>query len=234
MRIKSIDEITDYKLFKKEFEQDFYGTVGTIDEAGANLSRVLKMLEGDVDFLIITASRGDKSRKENSSNNNALIKDIRDKLGKKIGAYKLVGHWKECSEELKDNEKITDCKGTVKHTIEETWLIIKPADVDVDKLETLAKENARRYNQDAYIIRKSGKLTVNGKDGTVWEDLGKASKDSISSGFSRVLSKQGYTELAKMRKHGRTNNIIFENLYVSVPKDNNSSRQLFKQSNILY
>lgn len=207
---------------------------GIIDESGAGLARVLQKLESGVDFLFITAFRGSKSIKDNLKENNKLIQAIRAELSKKVGAYKMVGHWKECSVPLKDGEKIEDCKGSIQNALEETWLILKPNDVQSEDFNTLAQKIAKKYHQDAYVIRMNNKLTLNGKDGTVWEDLGKASKDSLSNGFKKILQTQGYSELKKLRTKGRSENIVFEGIKLIVPKDNNMSKMLFVAANILY
>lgn len=207
---------------------------GQVDESGAGISRVLKTLENNADFLIITAFRGSNTKKENQKANNELIKYIRSEFGNKAGAYKLVGHWKECSEPLEDGQKISDCKGTIKDSLEESWLIARPKDVTKEDFFSTAKKTAKKYNQDAFVIRQNGVLTLNGKDGETWADLGKANKKSLSTGFSRVIDVQGYSELKKTRKSGRNINIIFEELSIMIPKGNNSSKQLFSVANILY
>jgi len=217
------------------FIEEFYkNDIGELDESGAGISRVLQQLDSDVDFAMITAFRGDKSKKTNTSNNNALIQNIRKDLVKNVGAYKIVGHWKECTVPLKDGETIKDCKGSVENALESTWLIIKPDNISSDRFENAIKKQAKKYNQDAYVIRKNGKLTLNGKDGEVWDDLGKVNKKSLSTGFSRILDTQGYSELEKDRKHGKNRNIIFEDIYTIKPKNQNSSKSLFSHSNILY
>ena len=225
------NETREMREIKEIYEKEYYGT---IDESGAGLSRILKMLEDGNDFLIITASRANKSKKENLANNNKLIKDIRSKVGKKIGAYKLVGHWKECNKPLKKGETIKDCKGSIVNSMEESWLITRPERVSREEFSNIAQDMAKKYDQDAYIIRLNGKLTVNDKNGEIWEDLGKANKKSISAGFERIIDVQGYSELAKLRKKGRITNIIFEDLYLVVPKDSNSSKMLFSSAKILY
>lgn len=219
------------KILQERYEIDSYGT---IDESGAGISRVLKTLEDGNDFLIITASRGKFSKKENAKRNSQLIKSIRDELGVKSGAYKLVGHWKECNHKLEDGQKISDCKGAIKDELEESWLIPKPKNIAPEEFLDIAKKVAKKYDQDAFVIRIDGKLTLNGKDGTVWEDLGKADKKSISTGFSRIIDVQGYSELKKQRNKGRNINIIFEDIALVVPKDNNNSKRLFASANILY
>jgi hypothetical protein len=216
------------------FKQYITDGIGEINEAG--ISRVLKTLEDGVDFAIITAFRGSKTTKENLKDNNQLIKDIRGELGQKVGAYKIVGHWKECSEPLEDGETIKDCKGKIVNALEESWLIPKPQNIETQRFENVIQKAARKYDQDGYVIRKNGKLTVNGKDGTVWDDLGKADKKSISTGYQRILDQQGYSELKKDRVKGKSRNIIFENFRIAVvnPKDSNISRTLFKKGGFLY
>lgn len=227
-RMSSIENALEIK------EQYDDGYVGTIDESGAGMSRVIKMLDDGGDFIMITASRGDKSRKENQKNNNDLIRYIRQELGMKTGAYKLVGHWKECSEVLGDGETIADCGGDIVDTLEESWLIIKPNNVSSDDFLDMANKAAKKYHQDAYVIRKEGKLTLNSKNGDVWGDLGRAGRESLSTGFRKIMGLQGYTELKKTRDSGRIQNIVFEGVYLSVPKNSNFSRMMFKEMNILY
>lgn len=213
------------------YEREYYGT---LDESGAGLSRVLSKLEENIDFLFITASRGNFSKSENKQRNNELIKSIRSEIGEKIGAYKIVGHWKECSIPLKDGETIQDCKGSIENSLEETWLFTKPDNISSEEFDKIAQKNARKYDQDSYVIRSNGKLELKGKDGSSWVDLGIASKQSLSTGFEKIVNVQGYSELAKLRSKGRTANIIFEEIYLAVPKNNNSSKSLFKNSNILF
>ena len=222
MELLSVEQFLKLNTIKHIFERE---CEGTLDEAGAGLSRILKQLESGKDFIMISASRGNYSTKENNKRNNALLSEFRKKLG---GAYKLVGHWKECSIALKDGETIKDCKGQVSNTLEQSLLFIKLDDLDSKEFNSIAQSISKKYEQDAYVIRLNDKLTLNGKDGTEWTDLGKANKDSFSQGFSRIVNTQGYTELSKLRRKGRVNNIIFEDICTVVPKDNNSSRQLFE------
>ena len=216
------------------FKEYFYETIGKINEAG--ISRVVKTLEDGKDFAIITAFRGNKTIKQNIQNNNKLIKELRSDLGQEVGAYKIVGHWKECSVPLEDGETIKDCKGKIENALEESWLVKKPDSISSDRFENAIKKVAKKYDQDGYVIRKNGKLTLNGKDGEVWDDLGKANKDSISNGFKRLLDVQGYSELKKDRVHGKTRSIIFEEFEITSiePKDSNISKEIFRKGNFLY
>ncbi len=218
------------------FKQYLYESsiIGSIDESGAGMSRVLSILDKGKDFLFITSSRGDDSRNTVMSNNNKMLQDIRSEIGMKIGAYKIVGHWKECNHELKDGETIKDCDGDITNALEETWLIIKPDSVTSEEFNNIAMKMTRKYKQDAYVIRIDGKLEIRGKDGQSWGDLGKADKKSLSTGFNKIVNIQGYSELSKLRKKGRSQNIVFEDIYVVQPKNQNSSKMLFKAMNILY
>ena len=219
-------KLTDYLL-----EQ-----YGILDESGAGLSRVLSKLDSGVDFLFITAFRGSNSIKQNIKNNNELIKYARKELQIELGAYKIVGHWKECSIPLESGQTLKDCTGKIINALEETWLFTKPDNVSSEDFDKLAQKVARKYDQDAYVIRLKGKLTLKGKDGTDWADLGKASSKSLSSGFSKIADQQGYSELDKLRKRGRSANIVFEDVHLQlvVPKDQNMSKILFDKANILY
>lgn len=228
--MKSFKDLINPQTITESYERDYYGT---IDESGAGLSRVLSKLDSGVDFLFITASRGSLSKKENAERNNELIKYVRSEVGQKIGAYKIIGHWKECSVELKDNETIKDCPNVV-NALEETWLFTKPVNVSSEQFNDLAQKVSKKYEQDAYVIRLNGKLTLNGKDGIEWADLGSASKDSLTTGFNKIVNVQGYSELSKLRKKGRTENIVFESLYTAKPKDNIASKRLFSELGILY
>lgn len=232
IKLKSLNEFLEDVVLV--YETESYGTLIKIDEGGAKLSRVLKLFDSNQDFMMITASRGSNSKKENSLKNNELIKSVRAELGTKTGAYKIIGHWKECSIPLKDKETIKDCKGTITNNLEETWLITKPENVTSEEFDNIAQKIAKKYQQDGYVIRLDGKLQLKGKDGATWNDLGTASSKSLSAGFSKILDTQGYSELARNRKHGNAGNIVFENLYYAAPKDNISSKRLFSELNILY
>lgn len=215
------------KQLFEEYEQIGFGS---IDESGAGLSRVLKRMEDGNKFIMITASRNKYSKKENHRRNNELLRAYRDEFGKKVGAYKLIGHWKECSSPLKDNEKIGDCKGKIVNSLEETWMINVE---DLKVMEKFSQKMAEKYNQDAYIVLNGKDIKLKGKDGSVWETWKKPGYDSLSSGFAKIVDLQGYSELGKNRKHGNKQNIVFENLQIVIPKDNNASKMLFEKMGIL-
>ena len=225
-----------FKEFLVEHTEGLKPSIGKIDESGAGIKRVMSQLQSDKSFAIISAFRFSNSKKENISRNNRLIKEIRADLGIKTGAYKLVGHWKECSIPLKDGETIKDCKGKVTNALEESWLILKPDNVSDEEFEKAIQKQAQKYEQDGYIIRNTKGLFLKSKTGEVWEKWGDITKNNLKKGFEELLSRQGYTELKKDRVHGRVQSIVFESFEVDlvVPDDSISSKMIFGYSNILY
>ena len=225
-----------FKEFLRETKEDFKPSIGKIDESGAGIKRVMSQLQSDKSFAIISAFRFTNSKKENIHRNNHLIKEVRAELGTKTGAYKLVGHWKECSVPLKDGETIKDCKGKVTNALEESWLILKPDDISDEVFEKAIQKQAQKYEQDGYIIRNAKGLFLKSKTGEVWEKWGDITKDNLKKGFEDLLSRQGYTELKKDRVHGRVQSIVFESFDIDlvVPDDSISSKMLFGHANILY
>ena len=224
--------------------------LGQLLESGTGLSRVMSKLKDDgVEFGIITAYRGSHTPSENHRRNYELLKDVRSILShrngakgvgdiKGYGAYILVGHWKECSVTLTGDDDISKCTdrgGTLKDVLEESWLIVNEPKSD-EFFDTLVKM-AEKYDQDAFVSRVGDTFGVFGKQGNLMFSLGKVSKDTISSGFKRLISIQGYSELKKKRVHGNIDNIVFEDISLDgilVPKDCNSSHMLFSYGGILW
>ncbi len=223
-------------MFKEVFK-NYDLEYGVLDESGIN--RVLRKIKEE-DFLMITAFRGTYSLKENQKRNNNLIKDIRSTHNQKLGAYKMVGHWKECTEPLDDNQTLKDCagqNGKIKNVLEETWLIVRPDEITKEDFNRTAMKLAKKYQQDAYVI-KEDEIFLRGKDGSTWANLGGVTDNSLKIGFAGIADIQGYSELKKDRTHGRTNNIVFEGfegleLFAVVPDCTNSSRMIFKYGNIM-
>ena len=213
--------------------------LGMISEATFN--RIKKMIQDSKnDFVIITASRGDFSRKENQKRNTELLQELRKKLNRKdIGAYRLVGHWKECSKELPEGSDISDCSklgGKIIDSLEDSWFINIPQDIDKKEFENVIQELAKKYSQDAYIIRIDGKTELKGKDGSSWETFKNVSgnpDEFVTNGFKDLLGRQGFTQFKKDRDSGKIRSIIFEVSGVS-PKNNNMSKMLFTKMGIKY
>jgi len=227
--------------FKDFYEEYQYNEIGQIDESGAGIRRVVSRLKDAEAFAMISASRGIYSRKENRKRNNELIRELRTifDLPKGFGAYKLVGHWKECRNEtdLKEVFSPEDCPGEVVDEIEDSWLIIKPPQIGIFEFEKVIQKTAQKYNQDAYVWGENGKVFVKSKHGELWESLGKVSDKVLTKGFESVVNVQGYTQLKKDRAHGRVQNIVFKEsfeIHLVVPKDNIASKRAFTSLGISY
>lgn len=148
----------------------------------------------------------------------------------------MIGHWKECSKTLDKDQNISDCEkigGKLDDALELTWAFPKPDDVDSKDFFKIAIHLAKKYEQDVFIAKIDGDLGLFGKDGSRWEKWGNVSEKSISRGFSRIASIQGFSQTKKDRDKGLVRNIIFESINVSIPEDNNSSKQLFESIGIL-
>ena len=212
---------------------------GKISEA--TFERIKKMIQNsENDFVIITASRGDYTRKENQKRNTELLQELRKKLNRKdIGAYRLVGHWKECSKELPQGSNISDCSkigGKIIDSLEDSWFINIPQDIDKKEFEKVIQDLAKKYSQDAYIIRINGKTELKGKDGSSWEIFKNVSGNPdnfVTIGFKSLLRRQGFTQFKKDRDSGKIRSIIFEVFSVG-PKNNNMSKMLFSKMGIRY
>ena len=231
----------------KDIESIYLGEeyYGTLLESGASMSRVLKKLDEGHDFVVITAFRntdkkGNKlSIKDNRGANKALLGEFRTLAkNKKSGAYKLVGHWKECSVELPDGESISSCSlhgGTIIDAIEESWLILRHPETDRDDFKNAATTLAKKYNQDGYVARLGEVFAVFGKNGEVdFPFATKPTKKSMTTALSRVAELQGYSELSKWNKSGRTGAIIFEDWRIAVPHLTNSEFASFHYNNLLW
>jgi len=237
--------------FKRYLINDSDDEERKILESGASIKRVMSKLKDiTVDFGMITSFRkyDDKnnkvSLKVNQANNNKLLRTLRSKLGdnKGYGAYRLIGHWKECSIDLPDGTNISKCVsfgGKVESVLEESWLILNQP--KSDNFFNVLQSMAKQFNQDAFISRVNGDFGLFGKDGNKWESYGNLTDKSISKGFKDIIGLQGYSELKKKRSHGDIQNIIFSSISeniefdgISVPNDHNASYMLYKYMNLLW
>jgi len=197
-----------------KIDSEFYGT---ISEYGH------KFIENAInkDFFIISASRGENSKEENQKRNNELLRDLRKKFNRKtIGAYSLIGHWKDYDLDTEDYI--------------EFWFINVPDDLDFDELENAIQELAKLYEQDAYV-RRNKTINLKSKNGDIWQTFKNPSNvdDFVKQGFEKILSLQGFTQFKHDRDHGKVRNIVFE-WYNLKPKENIGSKRLFNEIGISY
>jgi len=158
-----------FKQFIVEYKQDLRDEVITggdvcfkqIDEA--SLSRVWEKLN-NVDFAIITAYRKSRDKEQNVAKN----RELRGSLNaKKLGAYPLVGHWREC--ELTD-VPYDKCPADKLHdVIERSYLVPRNKDVSPEEFKDLMFELAKKYEQDG-IVLKIDSLKMFGVYGSATQD----------------------------------------------------------------
>jgi hypothetical protein len=223
---KVLKNIIEKESFIKKFEED---EIGTIVEATFN--RVVNAIKNNT-FAMITASRGNYSKSENRKRNKQLLQDLREMLNtKSVGAYPLVGHWKECSVSLPEGAKISDCEklgGKLKDSLEQSWLINKPEGVSEDEFFDACVKLAKKYEQDGFVFKgEKHKFGVYTKNGDLDFAFNKEPDDeSITLGFEKIIDLQGFSQYKKDRDKGLVRNIVFETYFV-LPKDNISSKRAF-------
>jgi predicted nucleic-acid-binding Zn-ribbon protein len=223
---KILENVRCKEKFIKQFEEN---EVGTIVEA--TFKRVVSAIQNNT-FAMITASRGNYTKSENKKRNKQLLQDLREILGTKtVGAYPLVGHWKECSVELPEDSKISDCEklgGKLKDSLEQSWLVNKPEKVSEEDFFNACMKVAKKYEQDGFVFKgESHKFAVYTKDGKVDFAFSKNPDDeSITLGFEKIIDLQGFSQYKKDRDNGLVRNIVFETYFV-LPKSNISSKRAF-------
>tara|TARA_Y100001938_G_C8066944_1_gene420796 strand:+ start:645 stop:1319 length:675 start_codon:yes stop_codon:yes gene_type:complete len=152
-----------------------------ISEAG--LSRLLRKFEGGEDFAILTAYRGNLTKKKNIQRN----RQLRGELNKrKMGVYQLVGHWQEC--ELTDVDYDKCPKDKLKDVIERSYMTVKPKDMSSEDFEKLIVELIKRFDQDGAVL-KQGNYKIIEKNGNKFDIGSKLSLGKISQGYSQHVKK---------------------------------------------
>ena len=92
---------------------------------------------------VMSASRGDKSRKENSARAKKLDRDIRSKFGK--GATKVSGRYMEKDEKTGKKTKV-----------KERSHVISSGKMGKRKFKKAVKSLGKKYGQDAVITQQKG------------------------------------------------------------------------------
>lgn len=224
--------------------------------SGANLGRILQRLESSVDFIIVTSFRAfdvvdgalvPRSKSKNEKLFSGVPAEVRSELGTtRIGAYWLVGHWTESTPQ-----------GVV-DSVEYSWLLAKD-DPQVSEKAWLdiGTHLARKYDQDAFIIRQGGTMTLRSKDGSVLQTL--STVGAVEDAWANLAKLResgqpyGYSEVGKLHGRGRHIPLVFPEtkaasgayrvtgsgaaykpeFFVAEPH-NNSSKQYFKALGVQY
>jgi len=123
----------------KTFQQ-FIDDIPELDES--SMSRI-KAQSDKGGTAVMSASRGDKSNKENRARAKKLDKDIRGKFGK--GATKVSGRYMEKDEKTGKERKV-----------KERSHVIQSGKMGKRKFKKAVKSLGRKYGQDAVITQQKG------------------------------------------------------------------------------
>ncbi len=123
----------------KTFQQ-FIDDIPELDES--SMSRI-KAQSDKGGTAVMSASRGDKSNKENRARAKKLDKDIRGKFGK--GATKVSGRYMEKDEKTGKERKV-----------KERSHVIQSGKMGKRKFKRAVKSLGRKYGQDAVITQQKG------------------------------------------------------------------------------
>tara|TARA_B100000579_G_C22814252_1_gene846937 strand:+ start:1115 stop:1612 length:498 start_codon:yes stop_codon:yes gene_type:complete len=92
---------------------------------------------------VMSASRGDKSRKDNSARAKQLDKDIRGKFGR--GATKVIGKYDEKDKKTGETKRV-----------KERSHVIQQGKMSKRKFKKAVKSLGRKYDQDSVITQQKG------------------------------------------------------------------------------
>ena len=126
----------------KTFRDFLYDVHDVIDLDESSMSRI-KAQSDKGGTAVMSASRGDKSNKENRARAKKLDKDIRGKFGK--GATKVSGRYMEKDEKTGKERKV-----------KERSHVIQSGKMGKRKFKKAVKSLGRKYGQDAVITQQKG------------------------------------------------------------------------------
>jgi hypothetical protein len=153
-----------------------------ISEAG--LSRLIRKYESEEDFAIITAYRGNKTKKENIRRNRQLRGELNSK---KLGPYQLVGHWQEC--ELEDVPYESCPKDKLKDVVERSYFVPKREDMSDEKFESLIASLCKKFQQDGAVLGQKGNVQVIEPNGNKFKIGSDVSLGKLAQGYSQHVKK---------------------------------------------
>jgi hypothetical protein len=193
---------------------DYIQENGTWLLSEAGLSRMLSRIESGEDLAIITAYRAENDKKTNMKRNRGL----RGVLNKnKMGAYQVVGHWRECKN---SNIEYSDCpKSELVDAIERSYLVIKPDAMESKRFLSILVELAKKYDQDGIVYRREGEYTiVNKRGGTEFKIGTNVSVGKIAQAYSTHVKKMNVP-------------FVFEGIEFPAT---NVGKRMFAEAGILY
>ena len=153
-----------------------------ISEAG--LSRLIRKYESNKDFAIITAYRGNKTKKENIKRNRKLRGELNSA---KIGVYQLVGHWREC--ELEDVPYESCPKDKLRDVIERSYFVPKKPELSTEDFESFIAKLCKQFQQDGAVIGRKGKVRIIEPNGNTFDIGTDISLGKLAQGYSQFVKK---------------------------------------------
>lgn len=154
--------------------------LGTINEAG--LARVAS--HATKPFAIITAFRSDHTPAQNRKRNQELLRSL---SALRAGPLALVGHWAEAPDGM--DYATAKQRGLTHDVTEDSYFVPRPRGTDQAQFEETILGLARRYQQDAVVMRND--------DGVVELVFSSGGRERIASALSWGKVAQAYSRLRK-------------------------------------
>ena len=168
------------------------------------LGAVLAHLGEDVDWLLMTTFLAfdpvtllPRIKHDNEMLFDLLPDALRQatRSGREVDAYWFLGHWTECVGAASENPRFDQCEalgGHLEDLLEYSWLFVAPKlGLSSEKWLAAAICQTRSLDQDAFIIRLGGVVTVRGQEGSVLRTLPRVSEAEVC-----------WNELARLRARG--------------------------------
>jgi hypothetical protein len=214
----------DFVVLKENRDESITGLdtcFGVISESG--LSRLWQKAQ-NTDFCIITAyRRKDRAGKDRTKEDNVLAnRELRSALNHhKLGGYPLVGHWQEC--ELPDTPYDECPLDKRKDTIERSYFVPRFKDFDPKSFVELCFALAKKYDQDAIVMKVDSENLFGVYDSKTKDELVKFSKNIQ---FGKV--QQAYSQYVKKL------NVPFVFEGIETPTSLNFGKMAFRKDGFLW
>ena len=155
---------------------DFVLECSRLDES--SLSRI-KSKHDKGGVAVLSASRGDKSNKENRERAKSLDRDVRSKFGK--GATKVTGRYSEKDEKTGEEKNV-----------KERSHVVTSGKMGKRKFKKAVKSLGKKYGQDAVLTqtKKTGTLSATRKGG-----LGKSKNIKLGTFKPQGKNPEGQSQI---------------------------------------
>jgi len=139
-----------------------------------SISRLITSMRSK-DFAMITAFRASNSKATNKQRNREMLKKHFRTEG--MGGTAVKGSWAE-----------TQADGSKKEVSEDSFMIVRPANVTPEKFRSIVLSAIKEYEQDAAVIGLGGKIRLlfqNGKEQEIGKE-GRVQDGDVEGAFSRM------------------------------------------------